>query len=236
MAQLVYYFTALAQLPQTPAVFAVPTGNFGNIFAGYAAARMGAPIAGLLIASNSNDVLPRLLASGRYAPQPVRATTSPAMDIQLPSNLERLLFELSGRSPATTRAAYAALAQEGAWQWPPALHTAFMQSFAAATVSDAEAAATIKYWHGKGLLLDPHSAVGLAAAERYQQDHAQARAPLVSLAAAHPAKFPDAVAQACGERPQLPAALAKALDGPERVRLLAPEEDALSAVLAETCG
>ena len=236
MAQLVYYFTALAQLPQTPAVFAVPTGNFGNIFAAYAAARMGAPIAGLLIASNSNDVLPRLVASGRYAPQKVCATTSPAMDIQWPSNLERLVFELSGRSPQTTRAAYAALAQEGAWQWPPAMHTALTLNFGAARVSDAEAAATIKRWHDKGVLLDPHSAVGLAAAERYAQDHEEARTPLVSLAAAHPAKFPDAVAEACGARPELPAALAKALDGRERLRLLPPERDALCAVLAETCG
>ena len=242
MAQLVYYFTALAQLPQAEereASFAVPTGNFGDIFAGYAAARMGAPIARLIIASNQNDVLPRLLASGHYAPQQVSATTSPAMDIQWPSNLERLLFDAGGRDAGMVRTAYAALAEAGAWQLPPDLQRALKARFDAETVSEADAADAIRRWHGQGegqgVLLDPHSAIGVVAAER-QLDKGDGAGRLVSLATAHPAKFPDAVEAACGERPQLPPDLAAAVNAPERMQRLRASTDALHSMLADLCG
>ena len=202
VAQIVYYFTAAAALgaPHRPVSFTVPTGNFGNIFAGYAAMRMGLPVERLVVATNENDILHRTLTGGRYELRGVSATSSPSMDIQVSSNFERLLFEIEGRDAGAVRRLMAGLGQSGAFTLSdPArgnLATHFISGSCDETGTARTIAATLER---TGIVVDPHSAVGIAVAER----HAGA-APMLTLATAHPAKFPDAVQAACGVRPELP--------------------------------
>ncbi len=216
LAQIVYYFVAGVALgaPERAVCFSVPTGNFGDILAGYYAKRMGLPIERLIVATNENDILARALASGRYEPREVKATQSPSMDIQVSSNFERLLFEASGQDSGAVRALMADLAADGRFTIPPAALSAIRADFDAERVGEAECAAEMRrVWRACETIVDPHSAVGIAAARR-----ALARAPstpVVALGTAHPAKFPDAVERATGVRPALPRHLADLMERPE---------------------
>jgi threonine synthase len=202
VAQIVYYFTAAVALgaPHRKVSFTVPTGNFGNIFAGYAAVRMGLPVEKLVIATNVNDILHRTIETGRYEIGAVSATSSPSMDIQVSSNFERLLFEASERDAGAVRRHMGGLAQSGAFMLPAEVRQEIGAVFASGACDEAETAATIASVKTRtGQIIDPHTAVGLAVAERHL-----GATPMVTLSTAHPAKFPDAVEAACGERPELP--------------------------------
>ncbi len=220
MAQIVYYFSAAVSLgaPDRPVSFTVPTGNFGDIFAGYAAKQMGLPIDQLIIATNSNDILTRALENGRYETSSVHATTSPSMDIQMSSNFERLLFEASNRDAAMIRQSMSSLSQSGAFSLDEKLWDKIKTDFNAGRASEPEVKETIKtVFKNSGYLLDPHSAIAMTVA----RDKAKTSAPMVVLSTAHPAKFPDAVEQASGIRPPLPERCNNLLAGEERFTLLA---------------
>ncbi|WFU49610.1 threonine synthase [Sinorhizobium terangae] len=222
MAQIVYYFTAAISLggPDRKISFTVPTGNFGDIFAGYVAKRMGLPIDKLIIATNENDILARTLKTGRYEMREVKATTSPSMDIQISSNFERLLFEAYDRDPAMVRAAMAGLRQSGSFAIDDGALKKIRKEFRAARASEKEVAKTIrKTFEGSGYLLDPHTAIGVFVAAK----HEKSSAPMVTLATAHPAKFPDAVKSASGIDPALPTWLADLMNRAERFDILDPE-------------
>ncbi len=221
VAQTVYYFTSAVALgaPHRHLSFAVPTGNFGDVLAGYVAKRMGLPIDRLLIATNANDILARTLASGRYEPRGVTPTQSPSMDIQLSSNFERLLFDATGRDPAAIRAAFASLDQSGAFDIPAEALAAIRAEFDAQSVGESETTDEIRRtWRETGYVLDPHTATGVSAARaRLARNPAT---PVVALSTAHPAKFPDAIERAIGLRPQPPQNIATRLDAPERFTIL----------------
>lgn len=206
--QSVYYFTAFARFSEETgarsAVFSVPTGNFGDAFAGYSAMRLGAPIDRLILAVNANDILHRALTTGRYRPAGAKATSSPAMDIQVASNFERLLFEASGRNAKATAALMGDLAGKGAFEIPPESLARMRRDFLSEQASDAEVGATIARIHRKcGRLIDPHTAVGLTAAAKLRNSGGLA-GPVITLATAHPAKFPETIAEATGLTPALP--------------------------------
>ena len=204
VAQVVYYFTAAATLgaPYRKVAFTVPTGNFGDVFAGYVAARMGLPIDRLVIATNVNDILARTLTTGVYDLREVVATSSPSMDIQVSSNFERLLFEATGRDSAAVRRLMASLAQSGRFSVPTPALSEIRTQFSANRADEAETAAAIRTTlRETSRLVDPHTAVALAVAEKEKRDPA---VPMIVLGTAHPAKFPDAVEAACGVRPALP--------------------------------
>jgi threonine synthase len=220
VAQTVYYFTSAVALgaPARSVDFTVPTGNFGDIFAGYVAKRMGLPIGRLRIATNVNDILARTLATGAYELRDVRATTSPSMDIQVSSNFERLVFEATGRDAATVRALMASLAQSGRFELPAAAIRAIRDDFDAGSADEQETAAAIRAaYRESGQLIDPHTAVAVAVEEK---ETANPPVPMVMLSTAHPAKFPDAVEAACGVRPELPAWLGDLMTRPERVAVM----------------
>ena len=204
VAQVVYYFTAAATLgaPHRKVAFTVPTGNFGDIFAGYVAQRMGLAVDRLVIATNVNDILARTLATGTYEVREVTATSSPSMDIQVSSNFERLLFEAYGRDASQVRASMASLAQSRRFSVSTPALSAIRAQFSAGRADEDEVAATIRTTlRETSHLVDPHTAVGLAVAEKETRDPTM---PTIVLGTAHPAKFPDAVAAACGVRPALP--------------------------------
>jgi threonine synthase len=230
VAQVVYYFTAAVSLgaPGRPVAFSVPTGNFGDVLAGWVAKRMGLPVALLNVATNANDILARTLASGRYEATGVVPTTSPSMDIQVSSNFERVLFEACGRDAGAIRAMMASLAQSRAFSIADAPFAALRRDFAASAVSeDAVAAEMRTTWRDAGYLLDPHTAIGLASGRAaLALDPA---VPMVALGTAHPAKFPDAVEAATGVRPALPAHLADLLDRRERLTILPNDQAAVEA-------
>ncbi len=204
MAQVVYYFAAALQLgaPHRRIAFAVPTGNFGDVFAGYVAAQMGLPIKRLIVATNVNDILHRALTSGDYSQGTVTPTAAPSMDIQVSSNFERLLFDLAGRDGAALAAQMVGFEASRAMQLTNA-----QREGAAALLSSARADANdmsqaIRWaWESAGELIDPHTAIGLHAA---RASGLPRDVPVVTLATAHPAKFPDAVERATGQRPGLP--------------------------------
>lgn len=206
LAQIVYYFYAALRLgaPASQLNFTVPTGNFGDIYAGYLARQMGLPIQKLIIASNRNDILARCVATGEYSMAGVAPSLSPSMDIEISSNFERLLFDLFDRDGKALAQAMTDFRTTRTLKLTPAQHADFTRLFAGHAVDDAATLASIKATHAAtGYLLDPHTAVGVAATE--------ALAPsgiTVTLATAHPAKFPDAVKQATGITPALPAHLA----------------------------
>jgi threonine synthase len=231
VAQTVYYFTAAATLGGR-ASFVVPTGNFGDIFAGYVAKRMGLPVERLVIATNINDILVRTLASGRYEPRPVAATTSPAMDIQVSSNFERLLFEAYGRDAAAVRALFRELATRNAFSIAPEALARIRADFDADRADEHEVQATIRDVHrNSGYLLDPHSAVGVAVARKRRHG----RGPVVVLGTAHPAKFPEAVAAATGVHPHLPGRLARQQAERERVSVLPADQERVAGFIAQAC-
>ncbi len=216
LAQVVYYFYAAFKLeaPGRKVSFTVPTGNFGDIYAGYIAKRMGLPVETLVIATNSNDILARTLKTGTYGMDSVTPTLSPSMDIQISSNFERLLFDLHGRDGKVIADMMAKFRQEKKLTLSEKAHKQFAVEFASASASDEETLATIKQVHEKtGELLDPHTAVGFAASQKCRGDKA---VPMIVLATAHPAKFPDAVKKATGKHPELPAHLSDLLTRKER--------------------
>jgi threonine synthase len=228
-AQAVYYFVAAVALgaPARPVAFTVPTGNFGDVFAGYVAARMGLPVERLTVATNTNDILARTVATGSYELRDVVPTTSPSMDIQVSSNFERLMFEAYGRDPQPVRSAMAALAQSQRFKLSERALTAMRGLFTADRALEDETAAAIRATlRETGRLIDPHTAVAVAVAEK----EARASAiPMVVLSTAHPAKFPDAVEAACGVRPALPDWLAGLDKRPEQFAVLPPDQSAIEA-------
>ena len=208
VAQAVYYFTAAVALgaPHRKLAFTVPTGNFGDIYAGYVAMCMGLPIDRLVIATNVNDILARTILTGRYEPRTVTATFSPSMDIQISSNFERLLFEIAGRDARRVSELMASLSTSHAFALNQGEHAALRQAFQTARVDEDETLAAIRELQAAcGYLADPHTAVGIAAAAKVVRDPA---VPMVTLATAHPAKFPDAVVRATGAPPSESATLA----------------------------
>ncbi len=232
MAQIGYYFAAATALgaPHRPISFAVPTGNFGDILAGYAAQRMGLSVDRLTIATNDNDILARARATGVYEVRDVVATTSPSMDIQVSSNFERYLFEAAGRDAARVRAKMASLRQSGRFELGDAL-IPMQRDFGAASASQAEVADCIRRVKTEsGYLLDPHTACGVVAAAKTA---AGRDVPQVVLATAHPAKFPDAIAATTGERPMLPPRLASLMSDPERTAVLPNDLGAVQRFVAE---
>jgi len=220
VAQVVYYFTSAVALgaPAREVDFTVPTGNFGDIFAGYVAKRMGLPIRMLRIAANVNDILPRTLKTGIYEVREVHATASPSMDIQVSSNFERLLFEAGGRDAGSVRRLMDQLKQSGRFVLPGAMLAKIREEFDAGRADENETSAAIRAaWREIGDLVDPHTAVALAVTDR---DNSDSRVPNIVLSTAHAAKFPDAVEAACGVRPQLPAWLDGLMTKPEQVKII----------------
>lgn len=233
-AQVVYYFTAAVALgaPHRPVSFSVPTGNFGDILAGWIAKRMGLPIGRLMIGTNSNDILARTLATGIYEMRGVSATSSPSMDIQISSNFERLLFEAHGRDGAAVRRLMQSLQQSGRFEIAPEPLARIREDFDAVAFDEATIAAEIgTTWKTAGYLLDPHSAIGVAAAR--QALKADPATPVVALGTAHPAKFPAAVEAASGVRPALPAHLADLMERQERSSLLPNDQSGLERFITE---
>ena len=219
MAQVVYYFTAASSLgaPDRKVSFTVPSGNFGDIFAGFVAKQMGLPIDQLVIATNQNDILARTLNTGRYEVSGTTASISPSMDIQVSSNFERLLFEASGRNSETVRTQMAGLRQSGAFNIDEASLKNIRSDFAAGTCSEADTAQQItNSQETSNYLCDPHTAVGLFVAE----NNINAGVPMVTLSTAHPAKFPDAVEKASGIRPALPEWLSGMMERDEKFETL----------------
>jgi threonine synthase len=230
LAQVVYYFTAAVSLgaPHRMVSFCVPTGNFGDIFAGHIAKRMGLPIEQLIVATNQNDILHRALSSGGYVPDGVTPTISPSMDIQVSSNFERALYDAYGRDGG----AVAQLMDElkaGGFHISQGALEALRADFASGRASEDETSAMIARAHdAMGELLCPHSAVGVHVAQEFT-----GQTPLVTLATAHPAKFPDAVEAATGIRPPLPARMADLMDRPERVTRVENDLSAIEALIEE---
>jgi threonine synthase len=208
MAQAVYYVSAALALgaPGRRVAFAVPTGNFGDVYAGYVAARMGLPVAQLIVATNRNDILARFFETGVYRPGAVVPTTSPSMDIQIASNFERLLFDLCARDGDVVAALMAEFQAQGSLGVSADALGRARELFDAARVDeDAVSATMADLLRTTGQLIDPHTAVGVHAGRRCRQT---SKIPLIALATAHPAKFPDAVRAATGITPELPARLA----------------------------
>ncbi|MDP9570178.1 UNVERIFIED_ORG: threonine synthase [Agrobacterium larrymoorei] len=232
MAQVVYYFTAAISLgaPDRKVSFTVPTGNFGDIFAGYVAKQMGLPIDKLVIATNDNDILARTLKTGRYEMRGVQATTSPSMDIQISSNFERLLFEAYDREPNEIKRSMDGLKQSGAFQISEAAMKMIKRDFRAGRATEKQVAATIRDTLSEtGYLLDPHTATAVYVAKKYEKTNS----PMVVLSTAHPAKFPDAVKSACAIDPALPVWLADLMNREERFDVLEAELDAVETFIGK---
>ncbi len=236
MAQIVYYVTAALALgaPGRKVSFSVPTGNFGDVFAGYAAKKMGVPIERLIVATNRNDILTRFLDTGEYRMDDVTPTMSPSMDIQVASNFERLLYDVFERDGARVRAALDSLSQSRGFAVTPAELARARADFDGARVDEAETLATMaRVRKEAGFLIDPHGAVGGAAAYRRRVDP---DVPMVTLGTAHPAKFGAAVAQATGEEPALPPRMADLLAREERYTVLPNDLAVVRAHIAARVG
>ena len=232
MAQMVYYVTAARAVAPNggPVSFSVPTGNFGNILSGWYAKRMGLPVDQLVVASNVNDVLPRYFETGELAVSEVAPSLSPSMDIQVSSNFERLLWEASGRDGAAIAELLGAFRRDGRASVPDSWTARIRAEFEAVMVDDDETVAEIGRLHEqRGVVVDPHTAVGLVAARDRRADP---DVPMITLATADPAKFPDPVERAIGSRPPLPAFLAELHDRPERYDVIAAEPAALADYFA----
>jgi len=231
LAQVVYYFTAAVSLgaPHRPVSFTVPTGNFGDIFAGYIARRMGLPIEKLVIATNQNDILHRAISGGAYETQGVTPSISPSMDIQVSSNFERVLFDVYDRDGGAVAQLMEELKTQGGFRISQGALERLRGQFASGRASEDETMATIKRAKAEmGELLCPHSAVGVHVAE----DHLGAT-PMITLATAHPAKFPDAVEEASGIRPGLPPRMADLFEREERMTRVEDDLGALQEIIRE---
>jgi len=227
-AQAVYYFTSAVALgaPHRPVSFCVPSGNFGDAFAGYVASRMGLPIARIVVATNANDILAQAFESGRYERGVVKPTVSPAMDIQAASNFERLYFEGVRREPLETARAFEGFQAAGVIDIPPSALTAMRELFRGVSVGEDETLRTIlATLNETGELIDPHTAVGVAALKRSPDTPG----PVVVLSTAHAAKFPDDVAKASGVTPSLPRYATDLAARPERFERLPPETETIKA-------
>jgi threonine synthase len=237
VAQLTYYFVAAAALgsPQRPVMFSVPTGNFGDVFAGYAARRMGLPAERLVIATNENDILHRAWSTGMYTQEEVVATTSPSMDIQVSSNFERFLFEAADRDAAFVRAKMNGLRQSRSIGLGQAM-VPYRENFIAERVDQGAVADCIRRVKAEsGYLLDPHSACAVVAARKTMTSQSQ-HVPHIALATAHPAKFPDAMQAIAGARPALPPRLACLMSDPERIAVLPNDLAAIERFVEDRAG
>jgi threonine synthase len=231
LAQVVYYFSSAVSLgaPDRAVSFTVPTGNFGDIFAGYIARQMGLPIEKLVIATNQNDILHRALESGAYATEGVIPSISPSMDIQVSSNFERALYYAYGGDGRAVADQMEALKATGSFQISQGAIGALRDTFASGRASEEETSAMIKQAQtSMGELLCPHSAVGVKVA----MDH-QGATPMITLATAHPAKFPAAVEAATGLHPDLPERMGDLFDRPERMTEMAGDVDALKTLIRD---
>jgi threonine synthase len=232
LAQVVYYFTAAVALgaPARKVAFTVPTGNFGDVYAGYVAGKMGLPIDRLVIATNVNDILARTFATGAYEIRGVTPTTSPSMDIQVSSNFERLLFDAYQRDAASIRALMGSLAQSKSFKVSSAALGEMRKRFSAERADEQEVAATMRAsYRESGYCIDPHTAVALAVAEKETREP---NVPMVVLSTAHPAKFPDAVAAATGHIPKQPDWLGDLGKREERITVLPPDQAAIETFVA----
>jgi len=240
MAQVVYYFSAIQQVAangepiDNGVSFSVPTGNFGNVLSGWIAKRMGAPIRHLVVGSNSNDILTRFFETHEMRARDVVPTLSPSMDIQVSSNFERLLFEMNGRDGGLTTEQLQRFRSAGAFAVEADQHDTWLApTFRAARCDDTQTAAMIKdVYESTGQMIDPHTAVGVLGGRTHQEGGV----PMVTLATAHPAKFPDAVEPATGRRPELPAHMADLFDRPERLTRVANDLAAVEAEVAAGSG
>jgi threonine synthase len=233
MAQVVYYFYAAVRLgaPERPVAFSVPTGNFGDVFAGYVAAKMGLPVAQLMVATNVNDILHRALSEGDYSQGQVVPTATPSMDIQVSSNFERLLFDAGGRDGLSLAAQMRGFETSKAMRLSNSQREGAAHLFRSARVdADGMTMAMRRAYDGAGQVVDPHTAVGLAAAHRVDLDPA---IPVVTLATAHAAKFRDAVERATGVRPALPGRMGDLFAREERYARLPGTFEAITAYVAE---
>ncbi len=233
MAQCVYYFTASLALGfARPAKFVVPTGNFGDVFAGEAASRMGLPIDKLVVATNANNILARALRTGVYSSGAAQATLSPSMDIQVASNFERALFEASGRDGAWVTDAMNGFTKTRRLEIQTNAVKELSTRYVAGSANDDETLETMeRIYRENEIIVDPHTAVGLAVADKLEL---QSGNPLVFLATAHPAKFPDAVARATGVRPDLPPYLSDLLTREERCTELPNAVNAVRDFIVES--
>ncbi len=232
MAQVVYYFAAGLQLgaPHRKVAFSVPTGNFGDVFAGYVAAQMGLPVERLIVATNVNDILHRALAHGDYSQGTVTPTAAPSMDIQVSSNFERLLFDLNGRDGKALAEQMAGFEATKAMQLTNAQREGAAALFSSARTDAAEMSAAIRWgWEQCGELIDPHTACGVHAARNAGIDPL---VPIVTLATAHPAKFRDAVERATGHRPGLPSRVGDLFQREERCTELPGDYAAVAEYVA----
>ena len=231
LAQAVYYVAAGLALgaPDREIAYVVPTGNFGNVYAGYVAKQIGLPVGKLVVAANRNDILQRFFASGTMAMEGVAPSLSPSMDIQVSSNFERLLFDLLDRDGAAVAKTMQDFRASGRFTLEPARHARALSLFDAGRLDDAGTLEEMRRVRREtGLTIDPHTAVGVAVA---REKAARLGMPTVVLATAHPAKFPDAVEQATGQRPALPDRLADLYRRPERMEGLANEAEALKRLI-----
>jgi threonine synthase len=234
LAQIVYYFTSAVALgaPGRNVSFTVPTGNFGDVLAGWFAKRMGLPIERLTIATNDNDILARALDAGTYRTLGVRPTQSPSMDIQVSSNFERLLFSAVGEDSGAVRGLMGNLAQSGAFAIPPAALKAIRDEFSAFATIEADCAAEMARVHREcGYLIDPHTAVAVHAARRSLKEDPST--PMIALSTAHPAKFPDAVKAATGVSPTLPPHLHDLMRREERFTVVPNDAAAIERFIRE---
>lgn len=236
VAQIVYYFTSAVALgaPERRVSFCVPTGNFGDILAGWVAKRMGLPIDRLIIATNSNDILARTLETGRYEAAGVVQTTSPSMDIEVSSNFERLLYAAMGKDSTALSALMAGLKQSGSFTIPDAALSALRAEFSAARANEEAVSQTMrKVMEEQSYLLDPHTAVGVAVAQTVASaEKLDPQVPVITLATAHPAKFPAAVEAATGIHPSLPAHLSDLMALVEKMDHLPGDQNAVEAFVS----
>ncbi|MCT8161348.1 threonine synthase [Pseudoruegeria sp. SHC-113] len=232
LAQVVYYFSSAVSLgaPHREVSFTVPTGNFGDIFAGYIAKRMGLPIKDLVIATNQNDILHRTMETGAYTTQSVHPSISPSMDIQVSSNFERALSFAYGGDGNAVAQLMDELKAKGAFPVSQGALQSLRETFASGRVSEEETLAAMARFHKTtGEVLCPHSAIAAEVAARRGTE----ATPMIALATAHPAKFPDAVERACGLRPALPARMADLFERPERLTEVPNDLAALEALIRE---
>lgn len=233
-AQIVYYFTASAAISDgEPVSFVVPTGNFGDIFAGYAAKRMGLPIAKLVVATNANDILHRAIQKGDYSPAGVSATSSPSMDIQVASNFERLLYEVMNRDADALRMRMIEFQKTGVMALSDNERRAIGKDFASHAASETDTIAEIKrHYQEQGALIDPHTAVARVAARRLR-DAKELSGKVVTLSTAHPAKFPEVVERAAGAHPALPPRYHDLFDRPEHMATSPATTEAVKALMLD---
>lgn len=237
-AQTAYYFSAYAGVaePGERVSFVVPTGNFGDVFAGYAAKRMGLPIDKLGVATNANDILHRALTTGDYSPAPVQKTASPSMDIQIASNFERLLFEAAARDGAALAKRMEMFKSERALQLSDEEATFISQDFVSCAVSEEETRDEMRvHQQATGAVIDPHTAVGRRAARRLRKE-AKLSGKIVTLSTAHPAKFPDAVLAATGKKPQLPDRFADLFERAEHMTTAPNDAEAVKNIILNRFG